>query len=78
MAARPMARIGADAATLVDTPPDRAALRARTGWRDTVEVDVTVLDATRDRAHLHLNRAVRVRADGTAIETIAGFYALIR
>ena len=78
MAVRPMARIGADAVSLVDTPPDPAALKARTGWHDTVEVDVTVLDATPARAHLRLNRAVRVRADGSAIETIAGFYALVR
>ncbi len=78
MAVRPMARIGADAVVLVDCPPDPAALRARTGWHDTVEVDITVLDATPERAHLRLNRAVRVRADGSAIEVIAGFYALVR
>ena len=78
MAAKPMARIGPDAVTLQDIPPDPVALKARTGWHDTVEIDITVLDATPARAHLRLNRAIRVRADGSAIEAIAGFYALVR
>lgn len=78
MAVKPMARIGADAVTLIDAAPDPVALKARTGWHDTVEVDVTVLDATATRAHLRLNRAVRVREDGSPIETLAGFYALVR
>ncbi len=78
MAVRPMARIGADAVTLLDGPPDPAALRARTGWHDTVEMDITVLDVSPTRAHLRLNRAIRVQADGSVIEVIAGFYALVR
>jgi hypothetical protein len=43
-----------------------------------VEVDAVVLDATEDRAHLHLKRALRVRADGSPIEAISGWYVLLR
>ena len=78
MATTPMARIGPEGAALVAHAPDPAALAARTGWADTVEVDAEVLDATEDRAHLHLKRAVRVRADGTPIEVISGWYVLLR
>lgn len=78
MATDPMARIGPAGPELIAHAPDPAALAARTGWADTVEVDAVVLDATDDRAHLHLRRAVRVRADGSAIETISGIYVLMR
>ena len=78
MATDPMARIGPAGPELVTHAPDPKALAARTGWADTMEVDAVVLDATDDRAHLHLRRAVRVRADGSAIETISGFYVLLR
>lgn len=78
MATHPMARIGADGPELAPHAPDPAALRARTGWHDTVGVEIEVLDATPDRAHLHLKRAVRVRQDGTAIEVITGIYTLLR
>jgi len=78
MVATPLARIGADAVELVAAAPSPTALNARTGWADTVAVDFVVLDATAARAHIRLNRAVRVRADGSPIETIAGFYALTR
>lgn len=78
MVAVPMARIGAATVELVRAAPDPAALKARTGWADTVEVEVEVLDATPERANLRLKGAVRVRADGSAIETIAGVYALTR
>ena len=78
MATTPMARIGPEGATLVAHAPDPVALAARTGWADTVEVDAEVLDATEERAHLFLRRAVRVRADGTPIEAISGWYVLLR
>lgn len=78
MATVPMARIGASGPELVAHAPDPVALRARTGWHDTVEVDIEVLDATPERAHLHLKRAVRVRADGSPIEVISGVYVLLR
>jgi len=78
MATQPMARIGAGTPELVAHAPDPVALRARTGWHDTVEVAFDVLDATPDKAHLHLKRAVRVRADGSPIEVISGVYVLAR
>jgi ketosteroid isomerase-like protein len=78
MATAPMARIGPTGPELVAHAPDPRALAARTGWADTVEVDLEVLDATPERAHLHLRRAVRVRADGSPIETIRGVYVLTR
>jgi hypothetical protein len=78
MATTPMARIGPAGPELVAHAPDPKALAARTGWADTVEVEIEVLDADEHRAHLHLKRAVRVRADGTPIETISGVYVLLR
>ncbi len=78
MATQPMARIGPTGPELVAHAPDPKALAARTGWADTVEVDIEVLDATEERAHLHLKRALRVRADGSPIETISGVYVLLR
>ena len=78
MATQPMARIGPAGPELVAHAPDPKALAARTGWADTVEVDIAVLDATEDRAHLHLRRALRVRADGTPIEAISGVYVLLK
>jgi ketosteroid isomerase-like protein len=78
MATAPMARIGPSGPELIAHAPDPVALAARTGWADTVEVDAVVLDATEDRAHLHLKRALRVRADGSPIEAISGWYVLLR
>jgi ketosteroid isomerase-like protein len=78
MATTPMARIGPAGPELVGHAPDPVALAARTGWADTVDVEVEVLDATPERAHLHLKRAVRVRADGSPIEVISGVYVLLR
>ncbi len=78
MATSPMARIGPAGPELVAHAPDPAALAARTGWADTVDVQVAVLDATADKAHLHLKHALRVRADGAPIEAISGVYVLLR
>jgi ketosteroid isomerase-like protein len=78
MATTPMARIGPQGAELVAHAPDPKALAARTGWADTVDVQVKVLDATPEKAHLHLVHALRVRADGTPIESISGVYVLLR
>jgi ketosteroid isomerase-like protein len=78
MATNPMARIGPVGPELAPHAPDPKALAARTGWADTVEVDIEVLDATEERAHLHLKRALRVRADGSPIEVISGVYVLLK
>ena len=78
MATTPMARIGPAGPELVAHAPDPKALAARTGWADTVEVQVKVLDATPEKAHLHLVHALRVRADGTPIERIGGLYTLLK
>ncbi len=78
MATEPMARIGPAGPELVAHAPDPQALAARTGWADTVDVQVEVLEATPERAHLHLRHALRVRADGSPIETIRGVYVLTR
>lgn len=78
MATRPMARIGPAGPELVEHAPDPKALAARTGWADTVDVRVAVLDATPEKAHLHLLHALRVRADGTPIERISGIYTLLK
>ena len=78
MATTPMARIGPEGPELVAHAPDPKALAARTGWADTVEVREQVLDATPEKAHLHLIHALRVRADGTPIERISGLYTLLK
>lgn len=53
-------------------------VKARTGWHDTKDMDFEVVFASADKAHVILRRGMRVRADGSAIETISAFYALTR
>ena len=75
----PLAYIGDDAVRMVDrypVVPDE--LIARTGWADTKDIEFEVVFASAEKAHLILRHATRVRADGSAIETVSGFYALTR
>lgn len=77
--AYPIAYLGDGEVRMVSRyPVQPAELIARTGWHDTVDVDFEVVAASATKAHVILRRATRVRADGTPIEMISGFYALRR
>jgi hypothetical protein len=75
----PLAYIRNGRTTLVDAYPIQpAALMAAKQWHSTKDLSYEVVFASPDKAHLILRSATRVRADGSPIETISGFYALTR
>jgi hypothetical protein len=65
-------------AMMNEYPVKPAELRAKTGWKDSVDIDVEVVGVTETKAHLVLRHCTRVRADGSPIEHIRAFYALTR
>ena len=62
----------------VDLRRRHADLMAQTGWRDTVDMRYEVVALSATKAHLILRSGTRVRADGSPIEDISGFYAWTR
>jgi hypothetical protein len=75
----PLAYIGHGKATLVDSfPVNPADLMAAKQWHDTKDSSYEVVFASADKAHVILRQATRIRADGSAIETVSAFYALTR
>lgn len=75
----PLAYIGDGKTTLVDSYPIKPAeLMATKQWHDTKHLSCEVVFASANKAHVILRQATRVRADGSPIETVSGFYALIR
>ena len=55
-----------------------AELMAAKQWHDTKDISYEVVFASANKAHVILRQATRVRADGSPIETVSCFYALIR
>jgi hypothetical protein len=47
-------------------------------WHDTKDSSYEVVLASATKAHVILRQATRIRADGSAIETVSAFYALTR
>jgi hypothetical protein len=75
----PLAYIGDGKTTLVDTFPIKPAdLMAAKQWHDTKDSSYEVVLASATKAHVILRQATRIRADGSAIETVSAFYALTR
>jgi hypothetical protein len=73
----PLAYIGKDRTTLVDTfPVQPAELMAAKQWHDTKDLDLDVVFVSHEKAHLIVRHATRVRADGSPIEVVSAFYAL--
>jgi hypothetical protein len=56
-------------------PVKPAELLAQTGWRDTLNMQYEVVALSETKAHVILRSGTRVRADGSPIEGISGFYA---
>ena len=70
----PLAYIGDGKTTLVDTFPIKPAdLMAAEQWHDTKDSSYEVVFASADKAHVILRQATRIRADGSAIETVSAF-----
>jgi hypothetical protein len=75
----PLAHIGDGQVRTYDTfPIDPAGLKAAKGWHTTVNSRYEVVAVSRTKAHVVLYHGDRVRADGSLIETVAGFYAFTR
>jgi hypothetical protein len=75
----PLAYIGDGKTTLVDTfPVNPADLMAAKQWHDMKVSSYEVVFASAHKAHVILRQATRIRADGSAIETVSAFYALTR
>lgn len=75
----PLAYIRSGKAMLVYTFHIKPAdLMAAKQWHDTKDSSYEVVFASADKAHVILRQATRIRADGSAIETVSAFYALTR
>jgi len=72
----PLAYVGDGAVKLFHEYPIKPSeLMMQTGWRDTVNMRYEVVAVSETKAHLILRSGTRVRADGSPIEDISGFYA---
>jgi len=72
----PLAYVGDGAVKMFDEYPIKPSeLMAQTGWRDTLNMQYEVIAVSETKAHLILRSGTRVRADGSPIEHISGFYA---
>ena len=75
----PLAYLGDGQVTVLDAYPIKPAeLMARTGWRDTVNMQYDVVAISDSKAHVVLRSGTRVRADGSPIEEVSAFYAWTR
>jgi hypothetical protein len=75
----PLAYIGGGRVELLEAYPfNPSELRARTGWHTTLDATFDVAAVSRDKAHIVLSHAKRVRADGSLIETVSAFYAFTK
>ena len=72
----PLAYVGDGAVKMLHEYPIKPSeLMVQTGWRDTVNMQYEVVAVSETKAHLILRSGTRVRADGSPIEDISGFYA---
>ena len=75
----PIAYVGDAGVSMLDSYPIQPAdLMSAKQWHSTKDVDFEVVAVSPTKAHLVLRNAKRVRADGSAIETVSAFYALTR
>lgn len=75
----PLAYIGNDEVKMLDSYPFKPAeLMASKQWHSSVGAEVEVVEVSSTKAHVMLRRARRVRADGSLIETVSGFYAFTK
>jgi hypothetical protein len=72
----PLAYVGDGVVKMFNEYPIRPSeLMAQTGWRDTLDMQYEVVAVSDTKAHVILRSGTRVRADGSPIEDISGFYA---
>jgi hypothetical protein len=72
----PLAYVGDGVVKMFNEYPIRPSeLMGQTGWRDTLNMQYEVVAVSDTKAHGILRSGTRVRADGSPIEDISGFYA---
>lgn len=72
----PLAYVGDGAVKMFQEYPVKPSeLMAQTGWRDTLNMQYEVVAVSETKAHVILRSGTRMRADGSPIEEISGFYA---
>lgn len=72
----PLAYIGADTVTLLDSfPIDPAEMKKAKGWAKSEAIEIDVVAVGENKAHVLMRNARRLQADGSLIEEATGFYA---
>lgn len=72
----PLAYIGADTVRLLDSfPIDPAEMKKAKGWDKSEAIEIDVVAVGKNKAHVLMRNARRLRADGSLIEEATGFYA---
>ena len=59
-------------------PIDVTAMKEATGYHESLNSDIEVIAVSETKAHIILRKALRVREDGSPIESVSGFYIWIK
>ena len=59
-------------------PIDVTAMKETTGYHISPNSDIEVIAVSKTKAHIILRKALRVKQDGTPIESVSGFYIWIK
>ena len=59
-------------------PIDVTATKETTGYYQSLNSDIEVIAVSQTKAHIILRKALRVKQDGTPIESVSGFYIWVK
>lgn len=59
-------------------PIDVTAMKETTGYYQSLNSDIEVITVLQTKAHIILRKALRVKQDGTPIESVSGFYIWVK
>ena len=59
-------------------PIDVTAMKETTGYHRSLNSDIDVIAVSEKKAHIILRKALRVKQEGTPIESVSGFYIWIK
>ena len=59
-------------------PIDVTAMKETTGYYQSLNSDIEVITVSQTKAHIILRKALRVKQDGTPIESVSGFYIWVK
>ena len=59
-------------------PIDVTAMKESTGYYQSLNSDIEVIAVSQTKAHIILRKALRVKQDGTPIESVSGFYIWVK